>query len=290
MAPKPNRASPQQSMNTGNMQMLKGLRILVVEDVGMVAMSLKAMLQELGCVVVGTAARLHEAEELARHETLDGVLLDLNLAGQYTFSVADILRERNVPFIIMSGYDAGQLRPDLADAPQMAKPFDREALEPMLRTVLCPRSEGGRSASSAQTRQPVLATQHSPETPMKTQGELEAAVCQGMCQFQQEYFGRGPSDVRVHLIGDLLVVRLRGVLTAAEQHLMETCPAEQGRDQIKQMRTLLIETARLQIDSMIQLITGVKVISMHHDTSTVADEEVVIFTLHEPPSCRKARE
>ena len=62
MAAKPNRTSLQRSTNTDNMQMLKGLRILVVEDVGMVAMSLKAMLQDLGCMAVGTAARLHEAQ------------------------------------------------------------------------------------------------------------------------------------------------------------------------------------------------------------------------------------
>ncbi|MFW6107043.1 MAG: Na-translocating system protein MpsC family protein [bacterium] len=277
-------------MNADNIQILKGLRVLVVEDVGIVAMSLKAMLQELGCVVVATAARLHEAEELARHEKLDGVLLDLNLAGQYSFPVADILRERNVPFIIMSGYDAGQLRPDLAEAPQMAKPFDREALEPLLCTVLCPPGEGGRSASSSRPPRPAPPTQPARKAPMKTLGELEAAVCLGMCQFLQEYLGRGPSNVRAHLIGDLLVIRLQGALTAAEQHLVKTCSVEQGRDLLKQMRTLLIETSRLQIDSMIQLITGVKVISMHQDISTVTGEQVVIFTLSEPPPCRKARE
>jgi uncharacterized protein YbcI len=286
MSAKLNQTSLNPSMNTDMMQMLKGLRILVVEDVGMVAMSLKAMLQELGCVVVGTAARLHEVEELARHETLDGVLLDLNLAGQYTFPVADILRERNIPFIIMSGYDAGQLRPDLAEVPQMEKPFDRVALEPMLCKVFSPREEGGRSAFSSQPEQP---TQPARKPPMKTQGELEAAVCLGMCQFQQEYLGRGPSDVRAHLIGELLVVRLQGILTAAELHLIENCPTEHGRELLKQMRTLLIETARLQIDSMIQLITGVKVISMHHDLSTITGEQVVIFTLNEAPSCRRAK-
>lgn len=284
-AEQPSRTSLQRSMNTDHKQMLKGLRILVVEDVGMVAMSLKAMLQELGCVVVGTAARLHEAKELARHETLDGVLLDLNLSGQYAFPVADILRERNVPFIIMSGYDAGQLRPDLAEVPQMAKPFDREALEPMLCEVFCPPSEGRKSASSSR---PGPATQPARKAPMKTKGELEAAVCLGMCQFQQEFFGRGPSDVRAHLIGELLLVRLYGTLTAAEQYLARTCAVQQGRDMLKQMRGLLIETARPQIDSMIQLLTGVKVISMHQDISTVTGEQIVIFTLSEPPSCRKA--
>ena len=84
------------------------------------------------------------------------------------------------------------------------------------------------------------------------------------------------------------MVRLRGILTAAEQRLVEARPVEHGREMLKQVRTLLIETARLQIDSMIQLITGVKVISMHHDISTVTGEQVVIFTLSAPPSCRTA--
>jgi uncharacterized protein YbcI len=55
---------------------------------------------------------------------------------------------------------------------------------------------------------------------MKTQGEIEAAICEGMSRFQQEYMGRGPKDSHAHLIGDLLLVRLHGVLTAAEQHLV----------------------------------------------------------------------
>ena len=59
---------------------------------------------------------------------------------------------------------------------------------------------------------------------MKTSGEIEAAVCEGMSRFQQEYMGRGPKDVHAYLIGDLLVVRLKGVLTAAEQHLVKSLP------------------------------------------------------------------
>src|SRR6186713_1235978 len=80
--------------------------------------------------------------------------------------------------------------------------------------------------------------------PMKTQGEIEAAICEGINRFEQEYMGRGPKDIRAHLIGDLLVVRLQGVLTAAEQHLVRSLPAEKGRDLLKQVRTQLIEAAR----------------------------------------------
>jgi uncharacterized protein YbcI len=124
---------------------------------------------------------------------------------------------------------------------------------------------------------------------MKTQGEIEAAVCQGMSRFEQEYMGRGPKDIYTHLIGDLLVVRLQGVLTAAEQHLVRSLPAEKGRDLLKQVRTHLIETARPLMEAMVQEVTGIKVMSLHHDISTVTGEEVVIFTLAETPQFREVK-
>ena len=124
---------------------------------------------------------------------------------------------------------------------------------------------------------------------MKTQGEIEAAICEGVGRFEQEYMGRGPKDIHTHLIGDLLVVRLRGVLTAAEQQLVKTLPAEKGRGLLKQVRTQLMETARPALEAMVQDITGTKVVSLHHDISTVTGEEVVLFTLSDPPVCREAK-
>ena len=116
---------------------------------------------------------------------------------------------------------------------------------------------------------------------MKTSGEIEAGVCQGMSRFEQEYMGRGPKDIRAHLIDDLLVVRLQSVLTTAEQHLVKTLPGEKGRDLLKQVRTHLIETARPTMEAMVQGIVGVKVVSLHHDISTRTGEEIVLFTLAE---------
>jgi uncharacterized protein YbcI len=81
--------------------------------------------------------------------------------------------------------------------------------------------------------------------------------------------GRGPKAIRAHLIGDLLVVRLQGVLTVPEQHL--------------------IETARPVLEAMIQEVTGVKVSSLHHGISTVTGEEVVLFTLAESPDYRQQK-
>lgn len=124
---------------------------------------------------------------------------------------------------------------------------------------------------------------------MKSLGEIEAAVCTGMSRFEQEFMGRGPKDIHAHLIDDLLVVRLHGVLTAAEQQLVKTLQPEKGRDLLKQVRTQLVETARPFLEAMIQEITGAEVLSLHHDISTVTGEEVVLFTLAKSPTFRELR-
>ena len=124
---------------------------------------------------------------------------------------------------------------------------------------------------------------------MKTSGEIEAAVCEGMSRFEQEYMGRGPKQMHAHLIGDLLLVRMRGVLTAAEQRLVKTLAVEKGRDLLKQVRTHLIETARPAIEALIQEVTGVAVQSLHHDISTSTGEEVVLFTLVSAPALRELK-
>jgi uncharacterized protein YbcI len=121
---------------------------------------------------------------------------------------------------------------------------------------------------------------------MKTQGEIEAAICEGVTQFEQQYMGRGPKSIHAHLLGDLLVVRLRGVLTAAEQQLVQSLSADKGRDLLKQVRTHLVETARPVMEAMVEQVTEVKVLSLHHDISTVTGEELVIFTLADEPPFR----
>jgi uncharacterized protein YbcI len=124
---------------------------------------------------------------------------------------------------------------------------------------------------------------------MRTQGEIEAAVSEGISRFEQDYMGRGPKDIHAHLLGDLLVIRLQGTLTAAEQHLVKSLPAEKGRDLLKEVRTHLIETARPVLEAMVEKITGVKVVTIHHDISTKTGEKVVLFTLARSPDFREAR-
>lgn len=123
----------------------------------------------------------------------------------------------------------------------------------------------------------------------KTEGEVEAGISAGMARFEQDYMGRGPKQIHAHLIDDLLVVRLQGVLTAAEQHLVASLPAEKGRDLLKQVRTHLIETARPLMEAMVQEVTGVKVLSLHHDISTTTGEEIVVFTLAASPVFRPTK-
>ena len=128
-----------------------------------------------------------------------------------------------------------------------------------------------------------------PAMATKTRGEIEAAVSDGVSRFEQEYVGRGPKHIRTHLLGDLLVVRLQGVLTAAEQQLVKVAAPEKGRNLLKQVRTELIETARPLLEAMVTDVTGVKVVSLHHDISTLTGEEVVLFALAEAPDVREAK-
>jgi uncharacterized protein YbcI len=85
------------------------------------------------------------------------------------------------------------------------------------------------------------------------------------------------------------VVRLQGVLTVAEQQLVKTLPPDNGRGLLKQVRAQLMETARPALETMVEGMAGVKVVSLHHDISTVTGEEVVLFTLATPPVVREAK-
>jgi uncharacterized protein YbcI len=116
-----------------------------------------------------------------------------------------------------------------------------------------------------------------------TQEESEAAICDGIIRFQEEYMGWRSEQIHVHFIKDLLVVRIQGVLTLAERQLGKSLSPEKGRDLIKQVRKQLLEVARPMLESLVHEVAGVKVLSMHHDISTVTGEEVVIFSLADAP-------
>jgi len=124
---------------------------------------------------------------------------------------------------------------------------------------------------------------------MRTKEEIEVAISEEISRFEQDYMGRGPNDIQVRLIDELLLIRLRGVLAAAEQDLVRSRPSENGRDLLKQVRSRLIETNRPVMEAMVEKVTGVKVLSLHHDISTVTGEEIILFTLVKLPDFGEAK-
>ncbi len=123
---------------------------------------------------------------------------------------------------------------------------------------------------------------------MRTKGETEAAISEGITRCVQQYIGRGPKTIQTYLIGDLLAIRLQGVLTAGEQQLVKSVAPDKGRDLLKQVRTQLIETARPMLEALVFTLTGSKVATLHHDISTLTGEEVILFTLAEAPRFQDA--
>ena len=151
---------------------------------------------------------------------------------------------------------------------------------------------------------------------MKSQGEIEAAVCDGVSRFQQEYIGRGPRDIHAHLIGSLLVVRLQGVLTPAERQLIAPHAGGEpdghtsgqavhgvgnghgnghdpgngnGRALRKQVRAHMVATGRPRLEEVVGAATGVELVMVDHDISTVTGEEILAFSLESSPACRPKR-
>ena len=121
---------------------------------------------------------------------------------------------------------------------------------------------------------------------MKTKGQIEAEISEAIIRFEREYMGRGPEETRSYLLGDMILVRLQGVLTPAEKHLADSSDyAEDGR-LIKQVRMQLIEKARMLLEAIVHDITGRSVVSLHTDISTRTGERVIVWTLDGAVECR----
>lgn len=116
--------------------------------------------------------------------------------------------------------------------------------------------------------------------PKDSRGQYEAAITEALIKFEREFMGRGPFRTRTNILDDLIVIRLEGVLTPAEQHLAKD-PA--GVKLLKEVRMNLIENAKDILKKIITDITGRKVISMHSDISALRGERIIVFTL-EPNS------
>ena len=117
----------------------------------------------------------------------------------------------------------------------------------------------------------------------KTKGQVEAEISEAIIKFEKEYMGRGPDETKTYLIGDMVLVRLRGVLTPAEKQLAKTDDNLKGRALIKQVRIELLEKARVLLENIVQDVLGEKVITMHTDISTITGERIIIFVLESAP-------
>ena len=117
---------------------------------------------------------------------------------------------------------------------------------------------------------------------VKTRGQLEAEISDAIVRFELDYMGRGPEEARTYLIDDLVLVRLRGVLTPAERQLAGVDGTPHGRELVKQVRGELIEKARPLLETIITDITGQEVRSLHTDISTIMGERIIVFSLAGP--------
>jgi uncharacterized protein YbcI len=118
---------------------------------------------------------------------------------------------------------------------------------------------------------------------IKTRGQIEAEISEALTKFEKEYMGRGPIETKTYLLDNIIMVRLKGVLTKAEYKLAQSQQNSRGRDLIKQIRVEMIENGRDQLEIAIKQITKRKVVSLHTDISTVSGERLLVFILDKPP-------
>ncbi len=278
----------------------KVLRVLVVDDDRDGADTLGLLVEELGNQVHVTYGGT-SALDVATVFRPDLMLIDLampdmdgcHLVGQFR-QIPAFAKTR---IVAVTGH-ANEGHRTLA----MKAGFDKVLFKPValkeIKAVLASVVQGGalagpspqpakkHASSQAERRLPINEARRirkDRKSGILTQAESEAAVCEGIIRFQEDYLGGGAEQIRVHFIKDLLVIRILGALTVAERQLVKSFSPEKGRDLIKQTREQLLELARPMLESMVHEVVGVKVLSMHHDISTVTGEEVVLFSLTEAP-------
>ncbi|MHC4173736.1 MAG: Na-translocating system protein MpsC family protein [Planctomycetota bacterium] len=116
----------------------------------------------------------------------------------------------------------------------------------------------------------------------KSKGQIEVDISEALIKFEKEYMGRGPEETKTYIIDDIILIRLKRVLTPAEQQLAGTSDETTGRTLIKRVRTELLEKARPLLEQIIMELTGKRVKSLHTDISTITGERVIILTLESP--------
>ncbi len=123
----------------------------------------------------------------------------------------------------------------------------------------------------------------------RTRGQLESEICEAIIKFEKEYMGRGPLEARAYVLDDMVLVRLKQVLTQAELKLAETTDRRDGRELIKRVRITLLEQGRPLLERAVEEILGVKIRSLHTDISTITGERVILFSLESPVATVQSR-
>jgi uncharacterized protein YbcI len=123
----------------------------------------------------------------------------------------------------------------------------------------------------------------------RTKGQIEAEISEAIIRFEKEYMGRGPLETKSFIIDDMILVRLKGVLTQAEYQLASSSDNSRGRNLIKEVRIELLERGRPLLEEVILAITKQPVRSLHTDISTSTGERVILFTLERPVEFRNAK-
>ncbi len=273
-------------------------RVLIVDDDRDAADTLGLLLEELGNQVHVTYGGM-QALDVATAFRPDLMLVDLAMPGIDGCQLVQRFRQMAafVPteivaitghtgpghktFALKAGFDA-----------VLFKPVALTELEAVLASVVAapashaPALFDAPAIQATESRLPIgKARQIRQARPSKTltQTESEAAICDGIIRFQKEYVGWRSEQIQSYWIKDLLLVRIAGNLTLAEQQLAKSASHENGRNLVKQVRRQLVELARPMLESLVHEVFGVKVLSMHHDISTVTGEEVIVFSLVDVP-------
>lgn len=276
------------------------LRVLIVDDNRDGADALGMLVEALGHQVHVTYGG-QQALDVAIAFQPDLMLVDLMMPDidgcslvRQTRQIPAFTRTKIVAVTGQNGNEQMALAMRAGFDAYLVKPASLAEIQAVLKSVEPTQSPRGDypcrlpsvAGSSSEIRLPVSEARRLRSvrpTKTLTQLECEAAVCDGIIRFQEEYLGWRSERVQIHFINDLLLIRIRGVLTQAEQQLGKALPANRGRDIIKQTRKQLLELARPMLESLVHEATGVKVLSMHHDMSTVTAEEMVVFTLAKTP-------
>lgn len=274
------------------------LRVLIVDDNRDGADALGLVLEALGNEVHVTYGGI-QALDVATAFRPDLMLIDLAMPEM---NGCDLIQQfRKVPLfakimiVAMTGYSSEghkNLALKAGGNSVIFKPVALSDIETALDAVLTemrphsPRQSDTFAVMQATERLSISKARkirNDRQSKVLTEAESESAISDGICRFQNEYLGWTTDRIRSHFIKDMIVVRMSGVLTLAERQLGKSTTPGKGRDLIKQVRKQLLETARPMFESLVHEVIGVRVLSMHHDVSTVTGEEVIVLSLTQAP-------